>query len=76
MVIERARLRPLPQEHNGKYKAKDNIIKEDYTWEKNYQNVKIIIVKHPTSRVFPFSKATTTFSWRCSTISTLSAVRV
>ena len=27
MVIERARLRPLPQEHNGKYKAKDNIIK-------------------------------------------------
>ena len=34
MVIERARLSPLPQEHNGKYKAEDNIIKEDYTWEK------------------------------------------
>ena len=34
MVIERARLRPLPQGHNGKYKAKDNMIKEDYTWKK------------------------------------------
>ena len=34
MVIERAMLRPLPQEHNGKYKAKDNMIKEDYTQEK------------------------------------------
>ena len=33
MVIERDRLRPLPQEHNGKYKAKDNMIKEDYTWK-------------------------------------------
>ena len=31
MVIERAMLRPLPQENNGKYKAKDNMIKEDYT---------------------------------------------
>ena len=34
MVIERAMLRPLPQEHNGKYKTKDNMIKEDYTLEK------------------------------------------
>ena len=31
MVIERAMLRPLPHEHNGKYKEKDNMIKEDYT---------------------------------------------
>lgn len=38
MVIERARLRPLPQEHNGKYKAKDNIIKKGYTWEKCKNN--------------------------------------
>ena len=38
MVIERARLRPLPHEHNGKYKAKDNIIKKDYTWEKCKNN--------------------------------------